>query len=737
MAKDHFIISEKCAPEQRKLFEAINAALDNLGMTATEFDRAYRIELMQQCSTLPGTADSAYTHAMGENNKIIKQAEPYKMLMRWQADANQILLGQNLEITSKLGNTTLGEFTDMKGQIQAAEPRIMNDVTLLLNQEVGHFQDIDVSQLSPVQMEAFKRFNAVATYSNQSSGHGSANLLQEYADGKPLLNDRGEYHAWTVKDVTFETLALGGHIRNALARATLHAPGKQIGEHLALTDTQEYADIIDCANYMMGHKIPLLASKPIAPPAADISTPVLTSNRRTDRIEARKQRKLEAKIQVPALPPTPVKQEAPPKRAPEVEDKPAVFTIAPFTFGGIAQSLIDRGNPARALPGKSNERSATLRLQDVVREEILPVKAALNKNFEPHNTLGNALFADKNYEIVRVVDYISTDARVILNDKAKPGAAEAIKQVFSLELQDTPEHNVNKDGHKKLAAALALSPILIVAALGTGPMITEMKGIQQKLFPERNKDRPNDVTKAKLQAQKFALAAKALQDMGIDVPPALMKKINEAPAEHQETQPKDMLSAEFHKAQMERWLSECRRRLGPANGSQESPLQFRCQLQLGQDMAINYEVCDMEGHHWQKLRVPTNAPYMGIAEDIKKAVQSHVLHSPGIYPYREMRAGVTGVYGRRTDAAFNPASIASEKAKGQYKTSRIVKAFDKAIQQAMGQEPECANLAGPMPGSGGGGPRHGILVAQRHNLPNSDWTSRVEWPSGGISPKIS
>ena len=54
----HFIISDSCAPEQRQLFENINGALDKLGISADEFDRRFRANLMQSCYLV---ADSAET----------------------------------------------------------------------------------------------------------------------------------------------------------------------------------------------------------------------------------------------------------------------------------------------------------------------------------------------------------------------------------------------------------------------------------------------------------------------------------------------------------------------------------------------------------------------------------------------------------------------------------------------------------------------------------------------------
>jgi len=275
------------------------------------------------------------------------------------------------------------------------------------------------------------------------------------------------------------------------------------------------------------------AQFPASNTSTDLNAAPLARNRPTDRIEARRQR-IRERLAASATPPSGPPLEDTPKpqvdlhlQEIEAERKRLETAIAltPFSFSGYAQSVLDRGNSNAPLPIRPNERAARLRLQDVARREVIPVKEALNKNFEPHNALGEALFLEDNYQVMRIAENINTGARPQWsNEQGRAHAAEQIERIFSLELDESPVHQANQDRQQQLIDALSNAPILLIAAVGSLNQVRKAQDLQQQLFPER-KSKLDEAGRADLIQQRSLLAVEALEQAGIEVPPVIIEKI--------------------------------------------------------------------------------------------------------------------------------------------------------------------------------------------------------------------
>lgn len=207
----------------------------------------------------------------------------------------------------------------------------------------------------------------------------------------------------------------------------------------------------------------------------------------------------------------------------------AAVAFTAFRFMGYPQSVLDRGIDSRPL------------LQDVVQREILPIKDALNQNFEPHKALGNALFTDGNSQALRVVDSICTDAKMPARNPAVTAAiAQNIKNVLGLTLDDSPKHQANKERQGQVTAALAHAPVLIIAGLGDDKAVAEVKKIQQALFPLRKKEQLNPEATAEQVRRRAELAGEVLTQHGIEVPEALKAAGTKPPQDPPKPPPRNL-----------------------------------------------------------------------------------------------------------------------------------------------------------------------------------------------------
>lgn len=210
--------------------------------------------------------------------------------------------------------------------------------------------------------------------------------------------------------------------------------------------------------------------------------------------------------------------------AEKLRQEQAALAIIPFAFGGgFAQSVLDRGSKEE-LPAKPNDRAIALRLKDLVAREIKPIKNALNKNFSPHAELGHALFIADNCQIMHIADYIATGTRFNANKSGQEDAKAKLQAIFNLNLDDTPIHQVNREGHEQLINALCNSPIVLVAAVGTSEQVQEMHAIEKQLFPEK-KNGQTEAQRQTLIERRASIALDTLKQSGIEISDELAHKI--------------------------------------------------------------------------------------------------------------------------------------------------------------------------------------------------------------------
>ncbi|MBY0407297.1 MAG: hypothetical protein K2Q01_06355, partial [Rickettsiales bacterium] len=279
-----------------------------------------------------------------------------------------------------------------------------------------------------------------------------------------------------------------------------------------------------------------------------------------------------------------------------------------------------------------------------------------------------------NYYTRGVLDHIATDKKLPpANAAQKAKAKEQIARVMGMTLDDSPLHQANRATQQAVVASLAAAPLVLISALGEADAIREAQRIQRALLPERPKDKPDARREAELVKQRAALAVNVLKEAGIPAPEALVQAAEAALPPEPEPKParqppappakpaagapaptmpaanvaseRAVPEANSLEGSVERFIADYRKTL-PAVAGGQPLVQYRCQLELSTDFPIMSEVCDMEGKHWQSMRVRTHAATIGEANDIKKSLQRHVLHSGDVVPFREMHGSASFVSNR-------------------------------------------------------------------------------------------
>jgi|GEM_PF-6462312 len=202
--------------------------------------------------------------------------------------------------------------------------------------------------------------------------------------------------------------------------------------------------------------------------------------------------------------------------------------IIPYMFAGTAMSVLAKGDARRELPNKPAERCFALRFRDIVKREIEPIKANLNRNFAPHRQIGDALFLDDRHSVMRIVDTLcGKNQGVGFNDNNRERVARALQDVLTLPADDSPVYKVNQEAQQRLVEALMQAPVLITAAIGTHSQVQEQHSIYTKLFPAERKNEPSENQRARLLHRRGVIAMEALQGAGVQLPPGLLEQFRQ------------------------------------------------------------------------------------------------------------------------------------------------------------------------------------------------------------------
>lgn len=531
----HFIISDSCTPEQRQLFKNINKALDKLGVSADEFDRRFRVNLMNSCVHVAESAEVSTFQGLPDSlQKQIPKRVSQEINQLYDTIEKVITPMGMMDIAFSQVPKTIEKAQDLLRSTAYLKPAFISGLADGLNQELGRFQDIDPNQLDNNEKTAFKQFNDSVQDHLRSKSPTTINLLQTCADGKPIINTYGNYWYFDRKmeeGVRYETKAFCDVIRPALL-ITLEQFAKKKWAHRELE--KNVGGIYNGAEFNLiklagGNPTDASIPKPVdhTPEAhtnknqegKQIARAAAAKERELQKQEQARQAEADRQKKAQQQEASRIEREA----AERLRQEQAALAIIPFAFSGFAQSVLDRGSK-EGLPVKPNELAVSLRLQDLVTREIKPIKNALNKNFSPHAELGHILFNADNCQIMRIADNIATGARGSANESGREDAKDKLQTIFNLTLDETPIHQVNRERHDQLIIALCNAPVLLVAALGTSQQLQEMHDIEKQLFPEKK----NGQTEAQRQAlieKRANIALDALKQSGIEISDELTHKI--------------------------------------------------------------------------------------------------------------------------------------------------------------------------------------------------------------------
>lgn len=221
--KKHFEISENCRDENRVIIEEVNKAIDLLGTNAKEFDLLFRVSLMEQLDNALLTAEDALFTQLPNSTQddIVKKNLKFA---RSSAYINNLRKGngEGGEFTfNNHRNMDAQQFLQVAAGLKNFRSKMRVDVSKTLSQLIGPFYHIELTEdtLDATQLvEKYTHLNLPKSNGNQS------NILQNVADGSPLLNSNGAYYEWGLKDgITMETAPWNYYIKNALVLAMIKA----------------------------------------------------------------------------------------------------------------------------------------------------------------------------------------------------------------------------------------------------------------------------------------------------------------------------------------------------------------------------------------------------------------------------------------------------------------------------------------------------------------------------------
>ncbi|MBY0407879.1 MAG: hypothetical protein K2Q01_09315, partial [Rickettsiales bacterium] len=141
-----------CTPEQQELFTALNGVLKDLRISADEFDRGFRVHMMQQCYLL---GESAKTELAKAVYTPISLPIPDRYNMKRAATGNTFLGTGALKV--QLARPVLNELSAnaLARDVDEAELHMTSAITGVVSAFLGRFQDIDPASLTPEQRKTY------------------------------------------------------------------------------------------------------------------------------------------------------------------------------------------------------------------------------------------------------------------------------------------------------------------------------------------------------------------------------------------------------------------------------------------------------------------------------------------------------------------------------------------------------------------------------------------------------
>ncbi len=620
---DRFIISDSCPPEQQAIFNAINQALKKTGATADEFDRCFRTELMEYCALTAGTAgERVLVHAsdMQDFSSVpdsvsldVKNAKE-KCVKAEQSLGNlglmQFYFAQS---PSRKQSSTSKKVISASEEVKKNTPKLLREMVEGLEKEVGPFYVIDRNQLEEYGKIAYDEIyktlpNAMISPAEK---YEVSNLLQQFADGKPLLKNALSRVEWQVGPVHLRTNALGNYMLVATVSAI-----KQMGENKGWSKKK---------------------LKELAPELESIQTDIkrLIIHHGVEAINV-KRLSAEATLALAS------------DKASDVEKIPPKEELLPFTPYDISPKFKDTS--MREFESIRTRATRTDSPPDreliEVWKELQGLLERLNGNFHVHQQLGDAIFRNDNSHLLYVLDHICTGKAMPPPSPNRETTRRMLVNFLSDPIQElAPQFQTpglreqwieaNREMHQQAVDGFLKTPLLVIAALGTPEMIADARVAYDFMYP-RNKSQASPEDMMSMQAEIWQSAAKAIaqafKEAEKSIPPAFVKAYGIDLASDERLQKA--------KSKAEAFIREQANIVPPFN-------MMRCNMvmQPGHEIMLTLSRWLGEGRARRVDSCPPvtlnlNEPDMGRALKMKQRLQDHLFATfPSLNVHRRLHAG--------------------------------------------------------------------------------------------------
>ena len=267
-----FIISDKCSPEQRKLFESINRVIDETGTTADKLDHDFRIFLANQCTIMVDATTERVFELIKKpaNRQMLLSKYPYlesalklhPALVRLEATYGEMEVAM---VNSLPGNDdhdkvfTEDDIVNTFIKIQDSKDIILRQLIKDFDKKYPRFYDFDKQTMHEDEAGLYDRIDtamsanddftrittapaptrinpqfsipldgALSHRGGKKSGAISQsasinlphfNLLQKFADGRPFIDTSLLFSTIDLGNVVLESAYHDNYVSNALIRA--------------------------------------------------------------------------------------------------------------------------------------------------------------------------------------------------------------------------------------------------------------------------------------------------------------------------------------------------------------------------------------------------------------------------------------------------------------------------------------------------------------------------------------
>jgi hypothetical protein len=628
----HFIIGDKCGPEQRAIFEALNQCLDKLEISPDKFDRYFRLCLMQQCAQVAESAQVFMLKPLPSEFKqrLFRRAPDLAQIAQNEGAFTRALTEQGIMSVHLDEPRSVDHFLASFTAIKLQHARFTSEIAANINKKFGRFQDVNPADFKlETEHHVYDNFRKL-TKDTPSAPRQSAerfNLLQQMADGaRDIIEKQGTYGTWRIPGARFETGALSNYVYNSLMFAIRTAAAQKGWDEKRLAqELKPTVDIIDHNWTILGKYVPPDQRKPAPPPEPSAEELAAAEQRRQAHDEAAARQR-----------------------------EQALLDFIPYGTAPRLESLKTRATRTNPPPLKE--------LADAWAQAA-PLAHMLNNNFPPHTLLGDALFSSHDGHVLSVVDHICVGSRL-------PEAGEqrtAIRTVVMRVLSEPPETMLpayvtpglgealvkkNHERHEQVIKKFVESPLLVIAALGTSQMIDDARAAYSLLYPERKRDIPDEATQKALREEIRQVAGNAIKQAFADankpLPASLAAAIPEPPVPPPSPGAADW---EHLRRRAEEFVGEKLKDQPPYN-------MFRCNLDMRPGHAVTLHLSrwvNGGGHRRVETCSDTillNEPSLERALEMKKRLQSHVLNTMPVTEHRRLHEG----HYITTDADFLPST---------------------------------------------------------------------------------